>query len=228
MLSALPPEDGYLRSEDMESPQWTARRATIDDLPALEALWQRMELPWQQLEQYLTEFQVVPAEDGSLRAAIGMLVEGQEALMHTEAIPESEPEPDELRAALWKRLQVVARNQGVVRIWTQEDAPYWVASGFQPPEPSVRSEAKASFVGQDGDWHIFPLSDPNRTSKILQEQMAIWQATREQESSDFMGTIRNVRTGAFMIAGTIIALLFGMAIYIFSKKPDILNHLHRR
>jgi hypothetical protein len=58
--------------------------------------------------------------------------------------------------------------------------------------------------------------------------MAIWQATREQESSDFMGTIRNVRTGAFMIAGTIIALLFGMAIYIFSKKPDILNHLHRR
>lgn len=227
MLSALPSEDAFLSSSDMESPQWTARRATLDDLRALESLWQRLGLPWEQLEQYLTEFQVVPAEDGSLRAAIGLLVEGQEALMHTEAIPADEPEPDELRQALWRRLQVVARNQGVVRVWTQEDAPYWAASGFSAASEGVLAEAKASFIPQNSDWRVFPLTDPDRTSKIIQEQMAIWQATRERESNDFMSTIRNVRNGAFLIAGGIIILLFVMAFYIFSKKPDIMQDLIR-
>lgn len=230
MLSTLPTDDGFLRSEAMEPPQWNARRATLDDLAALQALWQGLGMPWEQLEHYLTEFQIVVGEDGVLHAAMGLLVEGTEALMHTEALAPGtdDANADELRAALWRRMQIVARNQGVARIWTQEDAPYWLGSGFVPPGPSVLGEAKATFINSDPGWRIYPLIDPERASRIVQEQMAIWATTRDQEANAFMDTIRGLRNGAFILTAVIIAVLLGLTFYVVSKRPDFLQQLLRR
>lgn len=217
----------------MEPSQWTARRATLEDLPALEALWQRCGLPWEQLEKFFTEFQVVTkeeeeGEESAIHAALGLLVEGAEGLVHTEAIPPSDIDPDELRAVLWRRLQLVARNQGVQRLWTQEDAPYWVASGFSAPSPKTRAETHASFLDSDPGWKLFQLMDPDKASKLVQEQLAIWQASREQESGEFLRTISTVRNAAFIITGVIIAVLIGMATYIFLRRPDLMQQLLRR
>jgi len=212
----------------MEPSQWTARRATLEDLPALETLWQRCGLPWEQLEKFFTEFQVIAGEDSAVHAALGLLVEGSDGLVHTEAIPPSDIDPDELRAVLWRRVQIVARNQGVQRLWTQEDAPYWVASGFSAPTPAIRTEVHASFLDADPGWKIFQLVDPDKASRLVQEQLAIWQASREQESGEFLNTISTVRNAAFLITGVIIAILMGMALYIFVRRPDLMQQLLRR
>lgn len=224
----MPVPEPFLVSDAMEAPQLNARRATLDDLAGLQALWQRCGLPWEQLERYLTEFQVVPLDDGTFVGAMGLLVEGHEALMHTEAIPADQGEPDEIRAALWRRVQIVARNQGVVRLWTQEDAPYWGASGYGVPDPKSRGEAKAGFLSDDPDWRMYQLVDPDRAAKMVQEQMAIWEATRSQESDDLQETVRRIRTIAFVVTGLIIAVLFGLVMYVFAKRPDMIQRLLHR
>ena len=50
-------------------PQLHIRRATVDDLPALRSLWAAARLPADELENRLTEFQVV--EDAGRFAASG-------------------------------------------------------------------------------------------------------------------------------------------------------------
>ncbi len=227
MDSALPASVDFLVSSPMEPSQWIARRATLDDLPALEALWQRCGLPWEQLEKYLTEFQVILNEDGGALGALGLLVDGHEGLVHTEAIPPGQDAADDLRAALWKRLQIVARNQGVLRLWTQEDAPYWGTVGFGGPDGKVRSEAKSAFLDSDPDWRFFQLADPDRAAKLVQEQLAVWEATRSQEADSFQQTIQNIRNSAFIITGAIIVILFAMALYVFVRRPELVQRLLR-
>ena len=116
----------------MESTGSPTRRATPQDLAALQTLWEQAGLPAAGLSEFAGEFQVYEAPEGGFLAAIGLLVEGQHAVLHSEAIVAG-ADADELRLALWTRIQIIARNQGLKWVWTQEDAEYWRNSGFEAP-----------------------------------------------------------------------------------------------
>ena len=193
----------------MDSPAYACRRATVDDLPALQDLWLSAGLPWEELEKFVTEFQVAELEDGRLEAAIGLLVEGSEGLLHTEAI-RAGTDADALRAALWRRIQIVARNQGVHRIWTQEDAPYWTASGFAGASTHDLTTFRASFLDQEGGWRLVLIVDPAKANVAVQEQMALWQANREQEAEEFRRKVKTFRAVAFLLFGIVLALALGV------------------
>jgi N-acetylglutamate synthase-like GNAT family acetyltransferase len=213
----------------VEPPALSARRATVEDLPALQALWQQAGLPWLELERYVTEFQVVPAEvDGTLLGAVGLLVEGNDALLHTEAVAVTGAEQaDELRATLWRRVQIVARNQGVQRLWTQEDADYWQASGFSKAAPATVAGATATFVDKSAEWRICELIDPDKAKHLVDEQMAIWQAARAQEAEALQDTIRVFRTTAFGVAIMVTLVALGMLFYIGMRRPEIFRHFFK-
>lgn len=206
----------------MESPAYIARRATIDDLPALQGLWQNAGLPWEELEKFLTEFQVIPGEEGVLLGAIGMLVEGNQALLHSEAL---RTDDDELRAALWRRIQIVARNQGIFRIWTQEDASYWSASGFTVATAGDIAASGTTFMDPEARWLIAQLMDPAKAESIVQEQMAVWQATRAQEAEEFQSKVKLFRGFAFGIFAVVIILLLGLL--FTASKAGLFNRFVR-
>lgn len=207
----------------MEAPALSARRATVEDLPALQALWQQAGLPWTELEPYVTEFQVVAGEaEGGLLAAIGLLVEDTDALLHTEAVAPWD-NADELRAALWQRIQIVARNQGVHRLWTQEDADYWCHGGFRTPSPEVVAKAGASFVDKTAAWQVCDLIDPDKARLLVDEQMAIWQAARAQEAQELQSKIRVFRNFALLLAAAVTIAALGMFLYVVLRHPEILQ-----
>jgi N-acetylglutamate synthase-like GNAT family acetyltransferase len=206
----------------VESPAYIARRATIDDLPALQGLWQNAGLPWEELEKFLTEFQVIPGEEGVLLGAIGMLVEGNQALLHSEAL---RTDDDELRAALWRRIQIVARNQGIFRIWTQEDAPYWSASGFTVATAGDIAASGTTFMDPEARWLIAQLMDPAKAESIVQEQMAVWQASRAQEAEEFQSKVKLFRGFAFGMFAVVIILLLGLL--FTASKAGLFNRFVR-
>lgn len=202
-----------------------ARRAAVDDLSALRELWALTGLPAEELSSFLTEFQVASTADGRLVAAVGLMVEGSDALLHSEAIvPDLDPE--ELRATLWRRVMILARNQGIHRVWTQEDDEFWVASGFLPAaiDPNGRVP---SFVQPADDWRCCQLFDPAEAKQVVAEQMAVWQATRSGEVDELQGKIRTVRNLAFGFAGLVILVILGMLFYIVRARPDLLQRLVR-
>ena len=215
----------------MELPALSARRATVEDLPALQALWQIGGLPAEELEKFLTEFQVVPGEgEGVLLGAIGLMVEGNDALLHSEAlVPGDEgdggDQSDAIRAALWRRLQIIARNQGIHRLWTQEDADYWRTGGFGAAPAETVSAATAAFVDKTATWLVCELIDPAKAKQLVTEQMAIWHATRTQEADELQGKIRAFRNASLLIVAVVVVLMIGMVVFVLRQRPEILQRL---
>lgn len=211
----------------MDSSPFSARRATPEDLPSLEALWQKTGMPWEQLGQYLNEFQVVADADGTLVGAVGLLVEGENALLHSEAI-RAEVEADAVRASLWRRLQIVARNQGAKVLWTQEDAPYWQSSGFASSSLSQIPGTRASFLDPTAAWLSFPLFESGRAQDAIQEQFAILEASRQQDAEDLRRRIKLFRVFAYVLAFAVIAGCFVLLSILASNNPDFFRRLFGR
>ena len=64
---------------------YSVRRATVDDLAALLALWEAMHFSVADLERRLTEFQIVESEDGTLQGAVGLEINDRNGRLHSEA-----------------------------------------------------------------------------------------------------------------------------------------------
>jgi len=201
-----------------------ARRANLEDLPALEDLWRQASLPWDQLGGFLEEFIVATDDEDHVVGAVGLLIEGEDALLHSEAIhPEVDADP--VRVALWRRMQIVARNQGVTSVWTQEDAPYWQASGFDPAPAGRVESSRASFMDRTATWRLFPLVDPDRVRDVLEEQFAILEASRLQSAETLQKRIRTIRLLAIVIALGFAAITLAIFFKIASAKPDIFRQI---
>ena len=107
----------------MNPPALIIRRATVDDLPALKAIWLSMQLPTEPLENRLTDFQVVERA-GEVVGAIGFQIVRTAALLYGEGYSDFSV-ADAARELFWDRAQKLAANLGVFRLWTLEDSPFW-------------------------------------------------------------------------------------------------------
>ena len=116
------------------------RRATVDDRAALKIIWASMRLPADELEKRLTEFQVVENAEGGVVGALGIQILRQHALLHNESYSDFAV-ADAARELFWERIQKLAANHGVFRVWTQERSPFWKSFGFQPPAAEVLAPA---------------------------------------------------------------------------------------
>src|SRR5882672_9665544 len=130
----------------MTTPNLQVRRATIEDLPKLAALWQQEGLPAQDMEKRFKEFQLVEGHGGELVAAVGLQVAGLEVRLHSEVFAHAE-QADALRDLLWERAQVVAQNHGLVRLWTQFGTPFWNHNGFRHAAADLLAKLPPAFGG---------------------------------------------------------------------------------
>jgi len=204
----------------------TARRANLEDLPALLALWEKSRLPGIQLEKFLTEFQIVANERGEVLASVGLQVDGPDALVHSEAVADAaSPEAEAHRAALWTRMQIVLRNQGVSRVWTLEDDAYW-QSVFQPAKPGEIAALKSTFADPAASWLMIQLLDEARVNKLVNEQVILRGGSLDGERQEFNETIRRARLIAYSITMIVIIILVTFAIYLLNHR-EVLGRVLR-
>ena len=212
--------------DDSISSGFVARRGTIEDLAALTDLWTSAGLPAHELGRFVTEFQVVPDAGGVLVAAIGLLAEGSEGLLHSEAIADG-IDADEARVALWSRLQIVARHIGIVRLWTQEDAAYW-QNVFRPAQPEQLNNLTATFKDPEASWWVMTLIDSDRAKQMIAEQLAIWDASRDDSKNDFQRSLGSLRLALYGIGSLVILASAILVVYVFAKRPDLVQKIMGR
>ncbi len=202
----------------VDHPSFSSRRAAEDDLLALQALWQNANLPWDQMESFLGEFVVVPGPDGVLLGAVGVMVEGREALLHSEAVIHSE-DADSIRESLWSRIQNLARTQGAHRIWTQEDAPFWGGQGFAPATKELVGKHPASFLDPEAEWTVAPLVDPEKAQAIIRERMAVWETQRLEEAADMRDRVRRWKNILLLTFGVLLAAIVAVVLALTLQHP---------
>ncbi len=144
------------------------RRATSDDLPALQEMWRTTGIPHAELEPRFTEFQVIEDPLGGLIAAIGIRVVGKDAWMHSETIPDF-GSADAVRPVMWERTQTLAKNNGVVRVWTQETAAFWRQLEFGAPTGEQLAKLPPVFRNAESSWLLLVLRDEDVIKRAEQD-----------------------------------------------------------
>jgi N-acetylglutamate synthase-like GNAT family acetyltransferase len=207
----------------MTAGSYRARRATLDDLDTLKALWSSMRFDVQDLEPRFTEFQVAEDSGGTLAGAVGFQIAGRHGRIHSEAFADFSI-ADQVRPTLWNRIQSLCRNHGVLRLWTQETAPFWSRSGLQPATADGLEKLPAAWNRAAPGWLTLQLKDEDSIASIEKEFAMFVQSEKRRtaESINKARTVKNILAGiAFLIA---IALTAAAIYLVFTRRsPGMLT-----
>jgi len=196
----------------MSSTVFRIRRATLDDLPTLKALWESMRISASDLERRLTEFQVAVDADGKIVGAIGLQISQRHGLIHSEAFSDFSV-ADQVRALWWTRIQSLAMNHGVARLWTREDAPFWTHSGLQPAEAEALMRLPESWNRTLPGWRTLRLKDETVMAS-LDKEFDMFVASEKYRPAQALGQAQKLKTFVSLV-GLLLALGLGAAtVYI--------------
>lgn len=205
----------------MTAPKYRVRRATVDDRPALRALWDSMQFPTSNLERRLTEFQVVVSEDGSLVGAIGLQIERQHACLHSESYIDFAL-ADEVRPLLVERLNTIASNHGVFRLWTQEKAPFWTRHGFQPADREILKRLPEKWASAGSGWRTVQLKDEEAIVS-LEKELALMMQTEKRRTERIVKRVGALKSFALWLALVLALFVLAAAVYLLVRNPGILT-----
>lgn len=198
-------------------PALSVRRATVYDLEPLKSIWTAMQLPVAELERRLTEFQVVEY-DGQVNGAIGFLIREQNALLHSEGYLDFSI-ADAARELFWERIQKLAANHGVFRLWTQEDSPFWLHWGFQPAEEPLLQRLPADWKNTNPKWFSLELKNEEAINAALKNQFASHLADERQQSDLLASRARTLKLTVTILGFGIGIISFAVALYLFLHHP---------
>jgi N-acetylglutamate synthase-like GNAT family acetyltransferase len=208
----------------MSSPDLRIRRATLDDLNAIKELWISMRLPADELEKRLTEFQIAETGDGQLIGAIGLHIIRQHTLLHSEGYADFGA-ADAARHLFWERVQTLAANHGVFRLWTQERSPFWKSYGFQPPNAEILGRLPGEWKNEfDGGWLTLQLKDEAVITAALEKEFAQFMAAEKRDTDRVVEQAHTLKTILTIIGFAIGIFCFGVAIYLFVRHNPYLSH----
>jgi len=172
-------------------PQLHIRRATVDDLPALKSLWLAAQLPADKLKDHLTEFQVVEA-DGKFAGALGVQILRQHARLHSEDYSDFAV-ADAARELFWERIQKIAANHGVFRVWMIEDSPFWTRWGFQPASAETLARLPDEWKNLEGRWLTLELKNEDAINAALGNQFAGFMKAEKKSAAHIAERARQLK-----------------------------------
>ena len=201
----------------MSPGQLRLRRATVDDLPALKSLWLLAQLPADELEGRLTEFQVVESA-GAFTGAVGFQIVRQHARFYAEDYADFSV-ADAARELFWERLQNLAANRGVFRIWTQETSPFWTHWGFQPANAETLERLPEEWKNLEGRWLTLELKNEDAINHALKNQFAGFMDAEKSQTAGVAKKARQIRTFFTVVFFAVAAVCFAVFFYLLLHRP---------
>jgi hypothetical protein len=197
----------------MNENERVVRRANVDDLGGLRILWERAHLQVLDVEKRLTEFQLIATVEGDLIGAVGLHIDRKQGVIHSEAFLRPE-DADEARPWLWERLQSLARNHGLTRLWTRETAPFWLEAGFMEPSPEVRATLPGDGAGGPGRWLTLGLRDESLSTISVEKEFELFQQAQRASTEELIAQAKRLKVIVvsllllLVIAAMVSAMLF--------------------
>jgi len=219
-------------------PSLQIRRATVDDLPALKALWATANLPAAELESRLTDFQIVESH-GNFAGAVAVQITRQHLRFYAEDFTDFSV-ADAARELFWERIQTLAANHGVFRVWTQETSPFWTHWGFQPATAEILKRLPDEWKAHEGDpdapnpnegglgapqrsaggWLTLELKNEDAIRIALGDQFAGFMNTEKKQTAAVAARGRKLKTALTVFFFAIAAICFGVVIFLLLHRSS--------
>jgi len=206
----------------MSSSKYRVRRATLDDIRQLTALWKSMHFPADDLGKRITEFQVAEGPEGKLVGAVGVQMAEKQGHIHSEGFTDFAL-ADQLRPLLWERIHAVATNHGLLRLWTREQAPFWNHCGLAKSDPEALQKLPAAWQGPTPGWLTLKLKDDIETLTSLDKEFAMFMQSEKQRTERAFQHARILKMVATIIALAVLVLVMAAGFYMLRKNPHLLG-----
>jgi N-acetylglutamate synthase-like GNAT family acetyltransferase len=207
----------------MSASSYRVRRATLEDVAALTELWNTMQFDSAELAKRTMEFQLAEDSNGKLLGAIGIQIAEKQGRIHSEAFGDFAL-ADQLRPMLWERLQSVANNHGLLRIWTDEKAPFWSHCGLAKADAEALQKVPALWRGQGGDWLTLKLRDDIAAVVSADKEFAMFMEAEKQKTERTMQQAKLLKLVATLVSLGLVLLVFAGAFILLKKNPRLLGH----
>jgi hypothetical protein len=175
----------------------------LEDLPALRELWKKVNLPLGDLEKRFTEVQIAETADGQVAGALGIKIDRLHGLLHSEAIPKEENAG--IYEAFWQRMQVLGRNYGLFRLWTESQAPFWGTIGFKTPDEKTYEKRPAGLIAQREKLLTLALKDESSEGLSVEQQFELFTQSQKAETERLMQQAQAFKKVAYAILFVAIA-----------------------
>jgi N-acetylglutamate synthase-like GNAT family acetyltransferase len=207
----------------VSSSKYRVRRATLDDIGQLTALWESMNYPTPDLARRVTEFQVAEGPDGAMLGALGLQIAERQGRVHSEAFGDFAL-AEQLRPLLWDRVQAVATNHGLLRVWTQEQAPFWNHCGLLKPDAETLEKLPALWRGSSSPWQTLKLRDDADTIVSADKEFAVFMQSEKQRTEQVFRRARALKTFATVVAFVLLILVVAWGVSLYLRNPGLLHH----
>ncbi len=207
----------------VSSSPYRVRRATLDDIGQLTALWESMHYPTQDLAKRITEFQVAEGPDGKLLGALGLQIAERQGLIHSESFADFAL-AEQLRPMLWDRIHAVATNHGLLRVWTQEAAPFWNHCGLAKADGEALQKLPVSWRGPTADWRTLKLRDDVETVVSLDKEFALFMQSVKQRTERVFQHARMLKATVTVIAVVLLLAVLAWAVFVVFRNPQLVRH----
>jgi hypothetical protein len=201
----------------MSLPQYRVRRATLEDVGQLTSMWVSMQFPAQELARRVTEFQVAEGPDGLVVGAIGLQMSGKQGQVHSEAFTDFAL-ADTLRPLIWDRLQAVANNHGLTRLWTHEAAPFWHHCGLVKPDTAALEKLPAQWQAPGRDWLTLKLREDIETVISVDKEFTLFMESEKERTNRAYRHAKMLKMLATLLALAVLVIVVIGAIYVFTHQ----------
>jgi N-acetylglutamate synthase-like GNAT family acetyltransferase len=206
----------------MAQSNYRVRRATLDDIGQLMTLWQSMHLPADDLARRITEFQLAESADQKVLGAVGLQIADRQGRVHSEGFIDFAL-ADELRPALWERLQSVATNHGLVRLWTAEQAPFWSRCGLSKADGESLEKLPTAWRQVKGQWLTLKLKEDIEEVISADKEFAMFMEAERQRTQRAFQQARVLKFIATLVALAVLFLVMAGAFYVLRRNPQLLH-----
>jgi hypothetical protein len=179
----------------------------MEDLDRLTELWSGMRFPAEELAKKVTEFQVVEGRAGEVIGAAALENLERQGRIHSEAFFDFAL-ADYARPLLWDRFQSIAQNYGLLRVWTQEEAPFWTHSGLVRGDQQNLAMLPARWKSLPGRWLTLQLREDIDAVLAADREFALFM---QEEKERTARTIQHART-LKLLAALLAIVVFGAVI----------------
>jgi len=196
------------------------RRATLDDMPQMADMWKAMHFSVDTLSKRITEFQVAESPEGKVIGALALQMAEKQGRIHSEAFGDFSY-AEHLRPMLWDRLHSVAVNHGLLRLWTQENAPFWNHCGLNKPDAETLAKLPAIWRPLPGGWLTIKLKDDVDVLISADKEFSAFMAAEKEKTQRTFQQAKVLKIIATLIALGVLALVFVAGFYILKHNPRI-------
>ena len=122
---------------------------------------------------------------------------------------------------LWECLQVVAKNFGLVRVWTQFTTPYWSRTTLQYAPDEVLSKLPSSFAGDSHPWRVLQLKDEVSPAVAAEREFEVYRQLEKQRNIQLQERAKIMKIVASVVIMVVCCLLVFWVLAFFKARARL-------